>query len=243
MSDPVVGPCQYPLCDDGHGEPCLTTQNMCARCRRQYWKRLEWLVLDYVALKTALPSPVRSERGRPSGQGKSFGHPAAWASDTAAEIAHLLNNIEDDLRDQRGDEPPPNRNTVSEARLVVHAWNYLANRFEALCVHPAAIDLADEIVALHSRIRGAMGYRKHFRKLPIRCPGCQELDSLTVGDGEGTDRINCDACGEFIPEERLEFFIRYVAREALDELLDASDAMEAASLAEGIASRHAGSVP
>lgn len=192
---------------------------MCARSRRHYWNRVQGLVALYAEIKTAMPSLTRGEVSS-SGTSKSFGHPAQWASDTAREIARLLNDLEDDLRDTLGHAPPPNEHTTSEARMVDHAWKYISNRFDALCTHPAAGDLAQGVLDLHSRIRGAMGYRRRFRYLPgVPCRACDVVGYMVAGDGEGSDRITCEKCDAELPPQLVEFTIRTVSEERLANLV------------------------
>jgi hypothetical protein len=238
MGDPVTeqAPCVYPGCDDGTAgdehTPRLTINVICNSCRRRYAKVLRWLLLDYVVLKVNLPAPVESEMGgrarvrRPTGKG----HPRAWASDTVRDIAELLNQLEDDLREQLGAEPAPEP-SVLEAARVQHAYRYLTNHFDDLCTHPAAGDVAEPLVALHSRIRGAMGFRRHFRTLQAPCPNCDLIGYLTIGDGEGTDRIECEACHQSIPGHMYDFFVRTLADDALDALIAEYDTREAAEFA------------
>lgn len=239
MSDRVQAPCVYPNCDDGtdleQHTPRLTNLVICGHCRKRYAKVLHWLVVDYVTLKSWLPQPVEIDSGRrphakrPSG----VGHPRAWASDTTRDIADLMNQLEDDVREQLGQSAAP-KPTVLEAVKVQHAYLYLTAHFEALCTHPAAGDVSESLASLHSRIRGASGFRRHFRTLQAPCPNCDIIGYLTIGDGEGTDRIECDVCHESIPEHMYDFFVQTLAENALDTLIEEYDTREAGAFAEKV---------
>lgn len=236
MTDSQQAPCVYPNCDDGSDPedltPRLTKHVICGPCRKRYAKVLHWLVVDYVTLKSSLPQPVEVGQGRrphvkrPGG----VGHPRAWASDTARDIADLFNQLEDDVREQVGDSAGPSP-SVLEAARVQHAYRYLTARFDELCTHPASGDVSESLATLHSRIRGASGYRRHFRTLEAPCPNCDLAGFLEIGDGEGTDRIECGACHESIPERMYDFFVKTLAEGALDALIAEYDTREAAQFA------------
>jgi hypothetical protein len=217
----AVSPCVYPRCNDGHGNPTLTTQVMCERSRRHYRREIDWLVMDYVALKAGMPAPVRSGTHERQSNLKSFGHPAEWASDQAAEIAQVLNWIEDGLRDHLGHTPPPHP-FVRQNRLVSHAYRYLTDKFDDLCTYPAAGDSAEEIHALHQKCRRLLGQTKFGQLLPTPCPAC---DAATLT--RTTDSISCAECGETIREEHYAFMTRVI----LDELIDSYDTPKPTGLA------------
>lgn len=233
MSDQA--PCAYPGCDDGtegdESSPRLTMHVICGPCRKRYAKVLHWLVLDFVTIKANMPAPVEmnhkgsEKQRRPDGRG----HPRSWASDTLRTIAGLLNETEDDLREHVGGEPAVF--VTTEVRKVQQAYRYLTGHFDGLCTHPAAGDLADALASLHSRIRGAMGYRPHYRKIQAPCPNCDLIGFLTIGDGEGTDRIECEICHESIREEMYDFFVRTLAADALDALVEEYDTRESEEFA------------
>lgn len=214
---PAVQPCVYPGCDVGEGEPALTTQVMCDRSRRHYRRELDWIVMDYVTLKASMPMPVKRGGQQRSSNLKSFGHPAEWASDQAAEIAQALNWIEDGLREHLKHEPPPHP-FGDQNRLVDHAYKYLIDRFDDLCTYPAAGDSAEEVHDIHRRVRRLLGQTRFAQRLPTPCPSCDTAALVRT-----VDQINCEECGTVIREEHYEFMATVI----LDELINAYDTLRA----------------
>jgi hypothetical protein len=188
---------------------------VCPSCRRRYWRLLRWLGEDYLAVKATLPAPARRQAGGRyiAAKTRSYGHPAEWASDTAALIAYHLGWVEDDLREHLGDDPPPHPRTV-EAHRVDHALTYLTARFEALCTWPAALDSAVELVDLHALIRRGLGLARLVQRLPTPCPAC-DVAALVREVGH----ITCVACGTVIREEHYPLYARIV----IDEVIKAYD--------------------
>lgn len=220
MTQPVVQECVYPDCtvDD---QPTLTTQVMCDRSRRHYRRELDWIVIDYVTLKSGMPSPARRGTQVRASNLKSFGHPAEWSSDQAALIADVLNETEDDLRDHLRHEPPPHPR-VEEAHRVEHAYRYLVDRFDDLCVYPGAEGAALVIHERHQRIRSLLGLTRFVQWLPTPCPNCT-TPALT----RNQDQITCGDCGFVIKEANYAF----MARVLLDTLLDDYDTLKSSKLA------------
>lgn len=210
---PAVAPCIHPRCNDGNGNPQLTTLIMCDPCRRHYRRELEWLVLDYVTLKTWMPSPVRRGTQVRHIVATSFGHPAQWASDNCALIADSLTEIEDGLRESLGSPVAPPK-TVGEAARVNHAYQYLRVRFTELCTYPIADGSVVDIHDLHQSIRKALGMTAFRQRLPMPCPSC-DLAALFRYVGQ----VECDECGRIVREEDYPMLTRI----ALDALIDAYD--------------------
>jgi ribosomal protein L37AE/L43A len=221
MTQPAVQPCVYPGCDAGEGQPALTTQVMCGRSRRRYRREVDWIVMDYVTLKMTMPAPVKRGGSIRSSNLRSYGHPAEWASDKAAEIAQALNWIEDGLRDHLGYAPPPNPG-VDHNRLVAHAYKLLTDKFDDLCTYPIAGDSATEIHDLHTDVRRLLGQTRFVQRLPTPCPACDTAALVRT-----VDQIACEECGEVIKPEHYDFMATVI----LDELITAYDTREAAKLA------------
>jgi hypothetical protein len=188
---------------------------MCDLCRYWFQRELGWLVMDYVTLKTFLPSPVRSTGGqaRHTPQ-QSFGHPAQDASDACREIAWLLNRIEAGLRDHVGDRPAPQLATTAgrfqvghhssteggfslaaEDKLVNHAHTYLRARFEQLCDWPDVGHHAGAVHDTHDTNRAKYGLNRQVERLPLPCPSCDV--AMLVRD---VGKITCENCGREIRE-------------------------------------------
>lgn len=220
MTTPSVRPCSYPTCQDSDGNRCLTTQVMCGRCRRRYWRELHWLIEDYVRLRGFLPAPAqRGEKIR--GNSKSFGHPAQWVSDEARAVAQMLNWIEDGLREEAGMEPPPHQFN-NETALVKHAFQTLTGNFELLCTYSMSEDTATEVHDKHQGLRRAFGMTRDVQRLTVPCPRCDIAGLVRL-----TGHIECGACGHQIPEDNYAWF----ARVLLDSLIDEYDTPERTVLA------------
>lgn len=162
-----------------------------------------WLALDWIHLHRNMPTPPRAE-GRGS-QSKIYGHPAEWASDTAADIVDKLTAWHDFMAEHRNETPPP---TGGEARRLVAAWKYLEPRCEQL-VELVDHDDLKELPVLHYRIRRTLGASTPKYTLPVPCPNNEcELRTLVRVQGIGQDFICCDACGYTIKEAHYPFLIR-----------------------------------
>lgn len=210
-----IAPCIYPGCVDHHGDLRLTSLGMCEQCQRRYRRVLWWLVLDWVHLATTMAAPLRTATaGRPT-TGRVYGHPAEWASDTATQVADRLNDLHDDLSDHLHETPPPNP-YVRDASRVRAAWSYLECRVDRLATHPAATDLALEVIELHGRIRARLGHTRPCYTLPLNCPDC-ELRTVVRTIDPGQDLVSCQNCGWFTREENYGLFARMIIDAMIDE--------------------------
>ena len=110
--------------EDGHPQE----KRMNPRRLRQ---TMYWLALDWIHLRTTTPTlPVqRLQDISRSSNVKTYGHPAEWQSDNAADIVEKLTGWHDYLADQRNETAPP---TGCESRRLVAAWKYLEPRCEQL---------------------------------------------------------------------------------------------------------------
>lgn len=214
----AVGPCRFPRCSRGDaGNPQLiTTGTFCEPCQRRYRRVLDWVVLDYSMLKRDMPLPARlpDDGNAPAGRSKTFGHPAEWASVTAAQIADSLNWAEDHLRDVQHHEPPPHPG-VAEGRRVAHAYRYLTAQFGALCTYEAAPDTAAELSDLHHHVRRVLGYTRYVQHLPTPCPWC-DVAALVRDVGN----VECRECGRVIDEKHY----GWLAGWAVDRLIEEYEA-------------------
>lgn len=178
------------------------------------------LVLDWIHLTTAFPSPLAtgSSAGRRA-TSRIYGHPAEWASDTAALIATTLNGWHDTLADHLHETPPPPPSAPERVRILA-AWRYLEPRVEQLL---ALTDTADdpaastEIGELHHRIRWQLGHTRPRHTLPIPCPNTDcGLKTLQRTTGVGQDMVVCAVCGYTVKDAHYPLLIRIT----LDTLID-----------------------
>ena len=209
MSETKTRPCVYPGCRDHEGNPTLTDRVICGSSRRHYRRLLDWIVLDWVTLKHAMPTPTGASNSGSkhlSPKSKSFGHPAEWASVTTAEIADALNWAEDGLRDLMGHAPPPHPG-VREAGRVAHAHAYLTSprQFDALCTYDAAEDTAIELNDLHRKVRSLLGQNRRVERLPTPCPWC-DIAALV----RDVDQVECRACGKTVEEKHYTWFAGFL---------------------------------
>lgn len=189
-------------------------------------RTLYWLALDWINLTTHLPTPPKREQVRRSNT-REYGHPAEWASDTAAEIADVFTSWHDLLAEERGERRPvfgivhgtthtPKTSpfhrrveSVQEARRrIVSAWKYLEPRCEQLV---ELVDYEDlrELPELHHKVRSTMGHYIPKYTLPIPCPNEEcGLRTLVRVQGVGQDFISCDSCGYTIKEVHYPLLVR-----------------------------------
>lgn len=215
----AIGPCVFPRCRDTEGNPRLTEDTICESCRRRYLRVLDWLAEDYETIAATMPQPVAGGAGR-RGKAISFGHPAAWASDTLALIADVLNAIEDNLREHNGHGTAPDPERTREVFRVSHALRYLTDHLEDLCTFPDAGDSAGELVDLHRVAYVGLGMARFREKLPVPCQA-PECDARQLFREVG--RIYCAECGDSWPEEnypRLTLIIADEIRDERDRILD-----------------------
>ena len=217
MSETAVRPCIHPRCDDGTGNPYLTTQTMCDPCRAHYRRQFDWLIADYVTLKTTLAKPAASTGTFTRAKNQSFGHPAEWASDMCHDIANMLNAAEDELREAV--DAGPALYVIPEPVKVVNAQRFITPRWDLFCTFPNADEFVDAIGQTHAHIRSRMGLTRFVQKLPMPCPSCDVAALVrTVG------QVTCGACDRVIREEDYPMLARIAATAALDDLVDAYDA-------------------
>ncbi len=209
-----IRPCTYPKCSDMNGDPELTSDGMCPRCQKRFGRLLGWLVMDWVHIHTTMPTPARRGQQERRTAQKVFGHPAEWASDTAAEIAEVLNATHDSLADHLGQTPPPHPG-ITESNRVRAAWNYLECRISELALTDFGADAAIEMRDLHNQTRSRLGLTRPRQLLPTPCPAC-ELRTLFRSIDFRRDYIECGSCNHVIREEHYPFYTRMV----LDTILD-----------------------
>lgn len=212
----TIRSCPYPGCRDVDGNPRLTRDTICEPSRRHYRTLLDRLALHYVLLRVTLPKPTP-----PPGErimrvaAKVFGHPAEWASDTAAAIATQLNDAHDTLAEHLHHEPPPHPGSREYGR-VAHAHHYVTSWFAVLCTMPGAGDVAEALYDLDRDVRRGLGKTDPRRFLPVPCPSCGLLGLVrTIALDDGADSVECRSCGETIPSERYGWWTRTLLAEML----------------------------
>lgn len=197
----------HPNCRNDHTQPCQT-------CHRLTHTTVDRLVLDYVTLRTQYPSPQHSKGRQAPRSSRSYGHPAAWASDTARTIADILDATSEALRDHLGHLPPPPRNRA-ETQVVNHAYQTLTNRIPELCASPGGHDAILEMHDLHQTIRHALGYTPMRQVLPAPCPRCYIVPVFREITTAREDVINCHACGHTIRETEFGLYARILVAEMI----------------------------
>lgn len=216
----TIAPCVMPGCRDNDGNARLTRDVICESSRRHYARTLDRIVLHYVLIRRDMPAPTA-----PPGEkvmrivAKTYGHPAEWASDTARAIADLLNDTHDGLAEHLRREPPPHPGSRELGRVAA-AHAFLTVNFADLCTWPAAADTAEAVHDLNRRIRSGLGLTDPRRFLPVPCPqpSCGLLGLVRTIEEDGTDRVDCHACGEIIPSDRYAWWTRTLLEETLAEV-------------------------
>jgi len=169
-------------------------------------RTLYWLTLDWIHLHTELPTPTRQgETTRIHASRREYGHPAEWASDTAADIVNKLTSWHDYLAEHRNETPPP---TGTEQRRLVAAWKYLEPRCEQLC-NLVEAEALQELPDLHHQIRHTLGQHTPKYTIPIPCPNDDcGLRTLMRVTGIDQEYITCDSCSYTIKEAHYPLLIR-----------------------------------
>jgi ribosomal protein S27AE len=176
------------------------TQLTPEKLRRTFYQ----LALDWTHLHHHMPVPPHPPNARTSNT-RSYGHPAEWASDKAADIADIITSWHDLLAEHRNEKPPTRG---CEQHRIVAAWKYLDPRCEQLTelVEPEALN---ELPELHQSIRRALQLDKPRYTLPIPCPNNEcGLRTLIRTVHVGQDFIACGACGYTIKETHYPLLIR-----------------------------------
>jgi hypothetical protein len=165
-------PCVFPGCRGDDGQPVMTSIVICPDCNPKFHRLLTDVVMDYVNLKHNLPKPApKSKAGRGSPSRAGYGHPAEWASDTAAEIKEVLFWHAEELAAHLA-APPPMMLGGDEAAVVRVSHQYLINNFDFLARHPMAEHAAGELNDIHRAVRDGMGHTRMGERLPAPCPSC-----------------------------------------------------------------------
>lgn len=207
-----IGPCAYPRCNDGTGNPVLTSLGICDDDRARLRTALYRLADDYATLRLGLPAPVvRGVRVRTSTR-QEFGHPAEWASQEARSIALLVNDIEDGIREHAGQDPASHPG-IYQDRLAQQGFAFLHLHFELLCTYPKAAEAAAAIVDKHRTIRAGLGYTRQADKLPTPCPRCNTVGLVSLGGNRAV--IECQACGHRVRPEHYEYLTKVAAESAV----------------------------
>lgn len=172
------------------------------------------LALDWAYLRIVMPKTPRGDDVRRSGS-QDYGHPAEWASDTAASIATILSSWHDLMAEHRNERRPP---TGAEAVRVRAAWKYLDPRCAEL-MQLVEDEALQEIPALHGYIRCVLGVTDPKYVLPLPCPNDDcGLRTLMRTVSVRNDYIACGSCGYTIQEAYYPLLVRM----ALDTVIDAS---------------------
>ena len=202
------------------------TIGLCRGHTKRLREAVDQLVADYVTIRATLPRT--SGRGRTAPRGsRTYGHPAAEASDICAQIAGILDIISEDLRDYLGHLPPPPLHGHSESRTVNHAYQTILNRWETLLDFPGTEAATAGIREARKHAGRLLGIGGALRALPAPCPECGNLPVFRQVGMDRSDRIVCqhDGCNWSIGSERYGLY----ARVLLDTLLDADTPTEETS--------------
>ena len=215
-----ISSCPYPGCRDIDGNPRLTRDTICDSSRRHYGQVIDRLVLHYVLLRVTLPQPVPAPGERVMRiVAREYGHPAEWASDTARAIADQLGLAHEGLADHLGHDGPPHEASREPGRVAI-SHHYLTSWFDWLCTYPAAGDTAEVLYDLDRDIRRGLGKTDPQRHLPVPCPECELLTLVRSLDREGTDEVECRACGHTIRAEHYGLWTRMLIDDMLGDALN-----------------------
>lgn len=221
----TIRPCIYPGCDRDNGDPALTAHGACEPCQHRYRRTIQNLVTYWAILHTTLPAPTAKPTPAAKKTRKSYGHPAEWASDTAADIAAKLNWTHDALAEHLHDTPPPHDHAPEHTRIR-HAYRYLEPRIQQLVTMPGAQDAAEELAELHHKTRAALGQtRQRVWLKGVPCMACTTPALALIDD----DHVECGACDWTSSRQNLGL----LARHAIDAMIDAYDQQHADTQTRG----------
>jgi len=199
---------------------CITTHRngQTSGCQTRFQQDITRLILDWINLRKYMPTPLLREQARRTTT-REYGHPAEWASDTAAHIAGLLNDIHDNLAETLNATPPPHPGTTETVRIRA-AWKFIEPRIQDLAHQEWAGDTATEIRQLHRQIRSRLGHSNPPETLPMPCPN-NECGLLTLQRRirPGTDLITCGNCGYTVKDDQDGSNYRWLVRVCLDTLI------------------------
>lgn len=216
------------------------TDQFCAGCQRRFRRLLDDVLLDFSALKAYMPKPVvrRQVVQQQASGGKSFGHPAEWASVTAQEIAQTLRQQHAALAEENRDHFPgttalssymrqvhaaPPARTADEVVIVRAAHKYLTDYFDVLCTFDGAPDIAQELHDLHRQVRNGLGHSQPRERLDAPCPHCRMLTLVRYPGAAGAP-IECQNCGRQVRTDDYGQLVTVAAAVASDAIADAIDA-------------------
>lgn len=217
-----------------------TDATICAGCTNRFHRLLEDVVEDFATVKAYMPKPAaRPQAVQQQGSGgKTFGHPAEWASVTAQEIAQTLRahheSLAEDNRDAfTGDGPldshmrdvahrPPPARTADEVVIVRAAHAYLTEHFDLLTTFHGAADVAAELLDLHRRTRTALGHTRLRERVHAPCPSC-DMAALVRFPGSPGAPVECSNCGHQLPGARYGAYSHIMAAETAADIAASID--------------------
>lgn len=185
----TISPCQHPGCNRDNGNPELTRYVFCDHCTHWFKRTMQWVLEDYVTLKTELPKPfVSSSSGRGS-QPTGFGHPREWASNLAQDISKWVAEVTNNWLEANNH---PTR-VFSEDGAIRYAVNHWPRWTETWAqAWDSAGEIAAEAQDLHRKARAGMGHTRMVTSLSAPCPMCDMLALVQVSGSEG---VQCEYCG------------------------------------------------
>lgn len=218
-----IGPCVYPGCRDLDGNPRLTRDTICEQSRFHYRRTLDRLVEHWVLLRELMPQPTSTGLQVVVSRGeKIFGHPAEWASDSAAAIVRQFGDSHAGLAEQLGhDVVIPPDHAAEEVRLkAAHA--YVANWFDELCRYDYAAVDAEEYARLNRSILTGLGHTDRKERVSgVPCPSCDMLTLARIVTVDGERSVECQSCGA-LPAADYQAWLTATTEKIFDDLGDAA---------------------
>lgn len=195
--------------------PTIGQQMLCGDCIRTLERHLAETTAKLVllhALHDGRQTPRRSDR-----PGTSTPVPINVAAyDLAQEIPAVLASWTALVCEERSLRGPDTHDRCP-------AW--LQGQLDYLVAQPWVDDLAGEVDDLMHRAEALIRIRPHRHRLEPPCPSC---GAVRLGRWDGTDQVDCEACGRAWPHEKYPWMVRL----ALDESRSCMTATEAAARLE-----------
>jgi hypothetical protein len=204
--------CNWPDCTN-------PARGLCRGHQKALAQLLDQLATDYLTIRATMPKPTGKGRTAPRGS-RTYGHPAAAASDTCAQIADTLDGASESVRDHLGHLPPPPRRRA-ENRVMAHAHKTLTARLDTLGNFPGATDTIQEMRDARKAAGKLLGIGSNRIAIRTACPDCGIVPVFRVVGFDRTDRIMCDAdgCEWVVNSDHYGLYLRMV----IDDWIDKSD--------------------
>lgn len=206
----TVRPCPYPRCPGPDGQPAITGQGICERCRGRVHRDLLAAPLLYTHLHLSLPALAANDDDRVSGTPTPPTPLRPILLDAMTQLAETLAVWHHAVAEvcRLTHLPSARSRTVREGWLVDRTVRVLAGRVEVACA------TAPDLAALFARDlhygRRLIGVTPLVHRLVAPCPEC---DMRALVRRDGADIVYCRNCHAAWDEALYHHLTRVLAAE------------------------------